>query len=124
MVRYKILYIFLLILIFDIKCQIQTLNSITCHLCDGFEEDCYGNSCTGIACIKRSVIINGLKRVQKMCQMSDNGFTVEKCYETPLWQGRYGEECICQRDWCNNTNISSLNIYLLVLFILIQIYIF
>uniref|UniRef100_A0A0K0EYT5 Protein quiver n=1 Tax=Strongyloides venezuelensis TaxID=75913 RepID=A0A0K0EYT5_STRVS len=120
----KSILIIVFILISNVKSQFQSLNSITCHLCDGFEEDCYGSSCTGVACIKRSVIINGIKRVQKMCQMSDNGYTVEKCYETILWQGKHGEECICQRDWCNHSTTSSFNIYLLILFILIQIFIF
>uniref|UniRef100_A0A0N4ZXY3 Protein quiver n=1 Tax=Parastrongyloides trichosuri TaxID=131310 RepID=A0A0N4ZXY3_PARTI len=114
MIYFKVILLNLLI----VKIYSQTTNSITCHLCDGFEDDCYGSSCTGIACIKRSVIVNGIKRVQKMCQMSDNGFTVEKCYNTPLWQGKYGEECICQRDWCNNKIITKYNSLLLSLIIL------
>uniref|UniRef100_A0AC35TGN0 Activin_recp domain-containing protein n=1 Tax=Rhabditophanes sp. KR3021 TaxID=114890 RepID=A0AC35TGN0_9BILA len=110
----RLLLVYILILLVKHSfAQHYSANSVTCILCDGSDEDCMGSSCTGIACVKRSTVINGQVRIQKMCQMSDNGFNaLEKCDITPLWQGRIGEECICKSDWCNSSSI--LNKYLFI----------
>ena len=55
--------------------------------------------------ILRKPKILGKIRIQKMCQISGHSSAVAeaaKCYETFLWQGIKGTECVCNSDWCNS----------------------
>uniref|UniRef100_A0A1I7Z5K7 Activin_recp domain-containing protein n=1 Tax=Steinernema glaseri TaxID=37863 RepID=A0A1I7Z5K7_9BILA len=76
-------------------------DAVLCHLCDSIEGNCIGASCEGTACIKRVAFDDGTLRVAKMCQLSGADIVLEQCNQVPLWQGRFGVECICQSDWCN-----------------------
>jgi hypothetical protein len=96
---------------------------VICNLCDdSLEGNCIGSSCIGVACVKREAFVDGTVRVQKMCQMSDNGVTLETCRDAVLWQGRYGTECICQSDWCNSAISQCKNVFILFLSLLFVFY--
>jgi hypothetical protein len=74
--------------------------------------------CVGKACIKREVFIDGMIRTQRSCQMSGD-FILETCHDMLLWKGRYGTECICQRDYCNISFKIIAKIYLITISLLI-----
>uniref|UniRef100_A0A2K6VP90 Protein quiver n=1 Tax=Onchocerca volvulus TaxID=6282 RepID=A0A2K6VP90_ONCVO len=87
--------------------------SLVCYLCDSIgESNCFGGTCIGTACIKRSALIHGFLRVQKMCQQTSEPL-LEYCETNVRWKGGTGTECICQTDYCNNTGKVFQNIFLI-----------
>ncbi|GMR53870.1 hypothetical protein PMAYCL1PPCAC_24065, partial [Pristionchus mayeri] len=89
--------------------------SIECLQCDSFSEYCPldVSTCMGSKCATRTAILpQGFVRLQKLCISSDAPLG---CRETPLWEGRMGEECVCEHDMCNS---SDYHYHLFLLFII------
>ncbi|CAG9531080.1 unnamed protein product [Cercopithifilaria johnstoni] len=83
-------------------------------MCDSIGEvNCFDATCVGTACIKRSALIDGFLRVQKMCQQTSEPL-LEYCETSVLWKGGTGAECICQTDYCNNTGKGPKNEIVLI----------
>uniref|UniRef100_A0AC35GU95 Protein quiver n=1 Tax=Panagrolaimus sp. PS1159 TaxID=55785 RepID=A0AC35GU95_9BILA len=97
------------IIFFTLSIFINSVLTINCHLCDSCENS--NIVCEGSACITRKANIDGKVRIQKMCEISGKNLPnpqIPECYETFLWQGIKGTECICYSDWCNATSSASI----------------
>ncbi|EJW73470.1 hypothetical protein WUBG_15622 [Wuchereria bancrofti] len=96
--------------------------SLICYMCDSIgETNCFGGTCIGTACIKRSALIDGILRVQKMCQQISEPL-LEYCETSVLWKGGIGDECICQTDYCNNSGKIFENTVLIFLLLLLLLF--
>ncbi|VDM99964.1 unnamed protein product [Thelazia callipaeda] len=101
----------------------KKLNSghfLVCYMCDSFgENNCFDTTCIGTACIKRLALVDGIIRVQKMCQQTSEPF-LDHCERSVLWKDGIGTECVCQKDYCNNTSKSHRNNLLTALIFIIN----
>ncbi|KAF8367326.1 hypothetical protein PRIPAC_85155 [Pristionchus pacificus] len=106
-----------MLLLLLISC-LPSVISIQCVQCDSFSEYCQldVSSCVGAKCATRTAILpQGFTRLQKLCISSDAPLG---CRDTPLWEGRMGEECICEEDMCNSSMYRQSLLFTTLLFVL------